>query len=106
MKIQKRIEDKLQQHLQPTYLAAYNESDRHHVPANSETHFRVIVVSSKFIGQNRIGRHRLVHDLLAEELRDGVHALSLKLWTPEEFKEQGHQEGAASPNCMGANKTE
>ena len=68
--------------------------------------FRVIVVSSKFIGQNRIGRHRLVHDLLAEELRDGVHALSLKLWTPEEFKEQGHQEGGGVTQLHGANKTE
>ena len=34
----------------------------------------------------RVARHRMVNDLLAEELAGGVHALALKTLTPDEDK--------------------
>lgn len=71
----------------PSVLNVEDESHRHagHAGARpgGETHFRVQMVSSAFAGKSRIERHRLVHDVLADELRDRVHALALKLDAPE-----------------------
>jgi BolA protein len=36
---------------EPLHLEVINESNRHHVPPNSETHFKVVVVSDKFSDQ-------------------------------------------------------
>jgi BolA protein len=41
-----------------------------------------------FAGKPRVARHRLVYDALADELRQGIHALAIKAFTPEEFAEQ------------------
>ena len=49
-----------------------------------ETHFRVTIVSAAFAGTGRVQRHRMVHEVLADELRDRVHALALLLRAPEE----------------------
>jgi acid stress-induced BolA-like protein IbaG/YrbA len=49
-------------------------------------HFEAIVVSDNFIGQNRIGRHRLIYAALGERMKEEVHALSMKLYTIEEWK--------------------
>ncbi|MBA3813146.1 MAG: BolA family transcriptional regulator [Alphaproteobacteria bacterium] len=48
------------------------------------SHFKITVVSPLFKGCSRIERHRQVHACLEEELKDGVHALCLKLLCPEE----------------------
>jgi len=42
------------------------------------------VVSETFAGRSRLERQRLVYGLLAEELADRVHALTLKTCTPDE----------------------
>ena len=42
---------------------------------------RVEVVSDKFKGQTMVQCHRLVYGLLDEELKNGVHALSLRTKT-------------------------
>jgi stress-induced morphogen len=44
----------------------------------------VAVVSPRFEGLTSIKRHRLVYQLLEEELRSPVHALSLVTQTPAE----------------------
>jgi stress-induced morphogen len=44
----------------------------------------VEVISNVFEGKKRIDRHRLVHQILHEELNGGVHALALKLTAPSE----------------------
>jgi BolA protein len=33
---------------------------------------------------SRIARHRLVHEIVHDEFENGLHALSLKLLTPDE----------------------
>ena len=45
-----------------------NESSGHNVPKGSETHFKVVVVSDSFDGQMLIARHRMVNEILADEL--------------------------------------
>ncbi|BDG70912.1 BolA family protein [Roseomonas fluvialis] len=49
-----------------------------------QTHYSVTIVSAAFAGQSRVARSRTVHDLLAAEFDTGLHALALRLLTPEE----------------------
>merc|ERR1712079_445650 len=62
------IQLKLTEKFDPKHLEIINESYMHNVPRGSETHFKVVKL---------IGRHRLVNDVLSQELQSGVHALSI-----------------------------
>ncbi len=89
LSIEQRITDKLTAALEPERLEVINESHLHagHQEAfdgTGETHFRVRVVSPVFTGMMRLQRHRTVNDLLADELRDGVHALAIEPAAPGE----------------------
>lgn len=104
--IQAIIQTKIQT-LNPEFVELINESHSHSVPKNSETHFKLLMVSSIFIGMNRVQRQRKVYDLLAEELKNGVHALTMRLLTPEEYKSEKPSEAQKefkSPNCHGGSK--
>lgn len=83
-----RIETKLQNTFSPLYLKVEDDSHRHvgHVGhrLGGESHFSVTLVSSVFTGLSRIQRHQKVYACLDEELKDGVHALCLKILSPEE----------------------
>lgn len=46
--IAETIINKLKEQLKPIHLDVINESYMHNVPKNSETHFKVHVVSNKF----------------------------------------------------------
>jgi BolA protein len=103
MQVQTLIETKLSQALSPFLLTVENESHMHAVPPNSETHFKVTVVTSMFDGQRLLARHRLVNQAVADELAGPVHALALHTYTLAEW-EKKHGHVPDSPNCMGANK--
>ena len=69
-------------------------------PKNSETHFKVVVVSSKFDSvKSPLQRHRLINATLAEELEGPVHALSIVAKSPAQWER--NQNIPASPNCQG-----
>ena len=84
------IEEKLRAGLAPETLQIVDESHRHagHSGARpeGETHFRVAIVSAAFSGKRPVERQRLVYSILAEELRDRVHALSLETRAPGEAR--------------------
>ena len=103
MTMQARIEDKLGGALSPAHLEVINESHMHSVPPGSETHFKVLVVSPAFAGLPLVQRHRRVNEALREELRGGVHALSIRALTPEEWGAEGAP-GFVSPPCLGGSK--
>ncbi len=88
MSVADQIRDKLTQGLAPLRLRVVDESHRHAGHAGSraegETHFRIEVVAEAFGGRSRLDRHRLVNDLLADELAGPVHALAIKALTPGE----------------------
>lgn len=46
--IEKAITQALTENLSPVHLEVVNESYMHNVPKGSETHFKVLVVSSRF----------------------------------------------------------
>lgn len=95
---------KLSKAFNPVHLEVLNESSMHNVPKDSETHFKVIIVSEKFQGQSLLQRHRSVNETLAKELESGVHALSITSKTPEQFDK--NKSIKASPACLGGMKRE
>ncbi len=48
-------------------------------------HYRMTLVSAQFHGLNRVARHRLVYDALADLMRRDVHALTMTLLAPDEL---------------------
>ena len=90
MRVADEIRRKLTETLAPVALDVIDESALHagHAGARpeGETHFRVRIVSHVFDGLNRIARERRVHEILADELRTRVHALSIDAKTPDESK--------------------
>jgi BolA protein len=100
---QERIQDTLSKGLETTHLVVENESHQHNVPKGSETHFKVLVVSPAFEGLGTVDRHRRVHGLLADELRSGLHALTLRALTPAQWASDGAA-GFQSPECLGGSK--
>ncbi len=48
-------------------------------------HFEAVVVSSAFAGKSRVQRHQLVYQTLGDRMREEIHALSIKTYTPEEW---------------------
>jgi stress-induced morphogen len=101
--LHERIQTKLTTTLQPEHLDVENESRMHNVPAGAETHFKVLVASAAFEGMGRVDRHRRINLILAEELKGGVHALSIRALTPEEWSREAAAT-FASPKCLGGDK--
>lgn len=86
-----RIKTKLQSSLEATVLEVNDVSYQHAGHAamketsDKETHFNLKIVSPKFEGQTLVKRHRMVYDLLNDELQSGLHALSIVAKTPNEI---------------------
>ena len=49
-------------------------------------HFEAVVVSGEFVGMSRVQRHQRVYQTLGERMREEVHALSIKTFTPQEWE--------------------
>ncbi|TPG12158.1 BolA family protein [Sphingomonas oligophenolica] len=77
-----QILSRLNAMLAPTALVVVNESDQHagHMgdDGTGESHFRVEIESSAFVGLTRVARQRLVNNALAELLKTRIHALAIK----------------------------
>jgi len=50
------------------------------------THFEAVIVSDEFAGKNRVQRHQLVYQTLGDRMREEIHALSMKTYTPQEWQ--------------------
>lgn len=100
MSVQRLITDKLERELSPAHLEVHNESNMHNVPVGSESHFKVVVATERFVGVRRLARHRMVNQILREELSGQVHALALHTMTPDEYFEAVGN-APDSPDCMG-----
>ncbi|MDH4274983.1 MAG: BolA family transcriptional regulator [Gammaproteobacteria bacterium] len=80
------IEERLTTALSPVKIEIVDDSHRHagHASARGGGHFQVTIVSAAFSGKSLIQRHRLVYDALQDAMRDEIHALSIKAYTPDE----------------------
>ncbi|WCJ34738.1 BolA-like family protein [Euphorbia peplus] len=94
-----RMKTILQSTLEPTSIELADVSHQHAGHANfkgddAETHFNLKIVSPKFDRKTLVNRHRMVYDALSDELRSGLHAISIVAKTP--LEEQASAAAGAS----------
>ena len=49
-------------------------------------HFEAVIVSAEFAGLSRVRQHQLVYRALGDRMREEIHALSMKTYSPEEWE--------------------
>ena len=103
MSRQQQIQDIICDAIDTTHIDVINESHMHSVPPNSETHFKLVLVSNDFDGKRKVARHQVIYGLLGGMMNEGLHALAIHAYTPEEWQDAQAQ-FPASPNCMGGSK--
>lgn len=99
--IESAIHAKLTASFHPEYLQVINESHMHSVPPGSESHFKVVLSTAVFADKRQVQRHQAVYACLAQELQEGVHALALHTYSPEEWV---NAQVPQSPQCLGGSK--
>ena len=105
MSVKQEIETKLVKSFNLDYFEVVNESHFHNVPEDSETHFKVVLISPQFEGLRLVARHRAVNKALADELNGQVHALAIHTYTAEEWLSK-NQKFPDSPVCLGGKASE
>ena len=91
-----RIEAKLRESLDASYVLVVDESELHagHVGAREGGgHFRAVVVSQHFDGKRPVERQRIVYAALTEEMGRDIHALSMQTLTPAQWEAQRIESG-------------
>ena len=86
MFVQNKIEKLLKDNLNVSNLLIRNDSYKHNVPPNSESHFNVQIVSDDFEDLSQIQRHKIVYKAVGALLTE-IHAFSITAMTTSEFKE-------------------
>lgn len=74
--------------LQPEHINLIDESHLHagHEGARSGGgHFALNIVSAQFAGKTTLGRHRMIYSALDEMMKQDIHALNIKAFTPQEI---------------------
>jgi len=51
-------------------------------------HFQAVIVSAAFEGKGMVQQHQLVYGILGDRMREEIHALSMKTFTPEQWSKQ------------------
>ena len=97
--IKSKIMDKLNAVFNPSFIDLINESHMHNVPENSETHFKLVIVSDLFKDLSLVQRHKKVFESLGVTM-DKIHALSMTTYDLNEY--ESNPKIIDSPEC--ANK--
>jgi acid stress-induced BolA-like protein IbaG/YrbA len=66
-----------------TYIRQGLACDYVTVRGEDGQHFEAVVVSPQFTGKNMVQQHQLVYQALGDRMRQEIHALSLRTFTPE-----------------------
>ena len=88
----KLVEEKLKLAYCPTYFELVDNSWQHAGHAGNKmggSHLGVVMASAMFEGLSTLQRHRHVNNTLKAEMAGSVHALELRLYTPEQFAQLG-----------------
>jgi BolA protein len=82
------LADDLRRELAATHVEIQDDSAEHvgHAGASAGGHYTVLVVSPAFEGQDPLARHRVVYAVVGDLAARRIHALSLRLYTPEEWR--------------------
>jgi BolA protein len=87
MELSARIREQLSE-LEPKFVELLDESGRHvgHAGAASGgSHFRLIIVSPRFAGLDKLRRHRMVYEALGPLMQREIHALAIQALAPDEL---------------------
>jgi len=82
------IRSRLEKALQPLSLEVIDEGHMHvgHEGAkDGRGHFRVRIVSERFVGESMIRRHRQIYTAMDELMQSDIHALAIEAHAPDEF---------------------
>ena len=86
------IRQRLTAALAPSELDLADESALHagHAGARpeGESHFRLVIVSARFAGKNRLERQRMVFAALGDLMQTEIHALTVTALAPGEARAQ------------------
>lgn len=91
------LREKLTAGLAPVELHIEDDSAQHRGHAGAAGgggHFSLRIVSTAFDGKGLVARHRLVYEILAEEMKARVHALALRTLTPAEAAAEAAEQEA------------
>ena len=104
MSMEAAIKTKLSEGLNLEHMELVNESYKHNVPKDAQSHFKVLLVSADFDKKAPMARHRMVYALLDEELKmeGGIHALSIEAKTPAQYAKNATIQ--TTPPCAGGEK--
>lgn len=73
------IKEKIKKSLNTTHLEV--------VDLRGGDHIQVIAVSPEFENKTLIEKHKMIYDILAEEMKsNAIHALTLKTYSPGEWE--------------------
>jgi BolA protein len=74
--------------LDPLSVDIIDESHKHAGHAGSRDgagHYRLQIVTTKFIGKNTMARHRMIYSALDGMMKSEIHALNIQALTPDEI---------------------
>ena len=100
MSKQQELTTRLTAQFSPAFIDVQNESYMHSSGRGADSHFKVVLVSDKFVGLSKVARHRLIYQFLGQDLQAGIHALALHLYSLQEWQAL-NQSFPKSPNCLG-----
>jgi BolA protein len=87
--MKEQLKHKLENHFNPLFIEVEDQSHIHaghaSAPEGGNSHFHCTLVSKSFIGIPLLKRHRLIYDILSEEMTI-IHALAIKAYTPQEWR--------------------
>jgi acid stress-induced BolA-like protein IbaG/YrbA len=61
---------------------------RARVASEDNVHFEAVVIAEKFAGLRSVQRHKLVYETLGALMGNEIHALALKVYTPDEYERE------------------
>ena len=82
-----RIREVLTAAFDPVSLELIDDSSKHAGHTGNKDgggHYQVVIVSALFSGKSPIQRHRMVYDAMGDIMKNEIHALSIKAFTPEQ----------------------
>ena len=68
------------------YITQELPCDYIQVLGDDGTHFEAVIVSPAFVGKNMVQQHQLVYAALGDRMREEIHALGMKTYTPEKWQ--------------------
>jgi acid stress-induced BolA-like protein IbaG/YrbA len=71
-----------------TYIKQGLSCEHVAVMGDDGQHFEAVIVSQEFAGKNMVQQHQMVYKALGDRMRSEIHALSMRTFSPEQWKAQ------------------